>query len=174
MIAELTARAFKYNSSIVATGCTICSETNPAPLVAALLASYVVTAFVFKCGNPAFRTRLHVVVSGKVIELSVANISTTNTAMGSCTTTHAHLLAARAGSLAIEPAAPSNVIEAAVPGTPAQVGVHVDVDVHLEAQVLFENVFGPEGFDVVFGELHLAAVLHARDLDNLAIDDVRF
>jgi len=140
----------------------------------ALLACYVVTSFVFERWDAAFRTGLHVVVACEIMELSVADVSTTNTAVGSSTTTHAHLLATGTRSLAIEPTAPSNVVEAAVPRTPAQVRVHIDVDIHLEAKILFENFLGPKGFDILLGEFHLAAVLHARDLNYLAIDDVRF
>jgi hypothetical protein len=92
----------------------------------------------------------------------------------SSATAHADFLAASADCLLPESISSSDIVHAAVPWAPSQIRVHVYVDVHFKAHILLKDIFRPELLDVVFFELDSTPMLHARDLDHLAVKDVGF
>ena len=173
MIAELTARALEDKAGIVATTRTpVSSEADPTPFVAAFLARDVIAPAVLVGRNLALGAGLDVVLSRKGAELSITDVGAADPAVVDCAASHANLLPAGTLGAFTQPVSPPYVVHASDSRTPTQVRVQVDVDVHLEAHVLLENVLRPELLHIVFLELSLTVMLHARDLDNLPIDDV--
>jgi hypothetical protein len=137
-----------------------------------LLASDVVAASKFVSGDLALRTGLNVFSSYKLSELSVANVCAADPPVVNCTAAHADLLPTCADCFLFKPVCTSNVIHAPISRTPAQIGIQVDVDVHLESNILLKYLFAAECLDVVFEELLVTPVLHARNLNYLPVDDV--
>ena len=117
------------------------SEAGPAPFVLALLAPYLVVTTVSASQDFALRARLHSVIGDLVDELIVSGIFAADSTVRGGAALHANFLAAVASACLIENATFPNVVEASVPRAPAQVGVHVDVDVELEPGVLLSDFF---------------------------------
>lgn len=174
MVAELTSRTLEDDSTVMPPGCPICAETDPAPLIPALLAGNMVASFVLKCLDFAFRARLHIVLASKRFEFSVTYISAANSSMGDGAAAHAYLLPAGAGCVPSEAAASPNIIETTVPWAPAQVRIQVHVNVHLKSNVLLEDILGPELLHVPFVKFNITSVLHAGNLHDLPVHNVRF
>jgi hypothetical protein len=132
----------------------------------------MVTAFILIGRDLAFGTRLDIVGSDKLREFSVSNVGTSDPPVIRRTTAHADLLPTCADCFLFKPVCTSNVIHAPISRTPAQIGIQVDVDVHLESNILLKYLFAAECLDVVFEELLVTPVLHARNLNYLPVDDV--
>ena len=66
---------------------------------------------------------------------------------------------------------PFYVIHASDLWTPLKVLVCLNVDILLEFQILFKNLFRPKVFDVILSEFLIAVEIHTFDLVNLTICD---
>lgn len=172
LIAKLGAWAKEYRATIVSSRRAIRTEAYPTPFVAAFLTGYMVAALVFKCSDFALRAWFKIIVSCEVVEFSITNVCTTDSSMSSCTTSHAYILATDTSSCPIKSSASPYIVHASIPWTPTKTRVHINVYVHLESEVLFENIFRAKSFYVFLSKLNLTTMLHARYLDDLAIHDI--
>jgi hypothetical protein len=158
----------------VTSRCTIRTEADPTPFVAAFLTCDVVATLVFKGRDFALRARFEIIISREVVEFPITDVCATDSSMSSRSASHAYILPADASCRSVKPTTPSNEVQAPVFRAPTQVRVHVDVYIHFESDVLFENIFWTVRFDVLLGELSITAVLHARDLYDLSVLDISF
>lgn len=118
----------------------VSSEADPTPFVAAFLARDVIASRVLVSRDPALGAWLDVVLSRKGAEFSIADVGAADPAVVDSAAAHANLLPAGTHGAFTQPVGPPNIVHATDSWTPTQVRVQVDVDVHLKAHVLLENV----------------------------------
>ena len=141
-------------------GLVLC-EADPAPLIAALLTGDMVAAGPLEGRNLAVGAWFYVVFTSEAIELFVADVSTAYIAMRSSPAAHTDFLSAGTGGSSRKHVGLTDIVVATVARAPAQVGVHVDLNVQLKPDVLVENYLGAELLDVAFSELDWTTMLHA-------------
>ena len=160
----------RSNFSVVMTTCTaktfISSKTDPAPFISTLFASDVVATIKFQSIDLALRTILSIIALCPVFKLFIIHTSTANSPMGSLSTFHANLLPTLTICRFSPPSSFPYIIHAARLWTPTQVRVQIHVNVHLEPDILFEDVSGPKGFHIWLFEFDFAAILHARNFQD--------
>jgi hypothetical protein len=144
----------------------ISSKTNPAPFISTLFARDVVAAIKFLRIDLALWTIFSVIVFCPAFKLLITHVSTPNSPMGSLSTFHANFLTTLAICCFSPPSSLPYIIHTAWPWTPTQVWVKIHINVHLEPDILFEDLLWPKSFDIHLLEINFASMLHARDFQD--------
>ena len=130
---------------------SIFTEANPTPFVMAFLAGYVIAAIILPSLNSALWTWFDIsVFFYPCIELIIADICTSNPAVICCTTFHANFLPTFANCFCPKQTLFSNILHAAIFGTPTKIWIKVDVNLQSEPDVLLKDSLRAERLYISF------------------------